>query len=179
MEAITLRPAVESDVPAINDIIAYYALNTVITFAVTPTTEEERLQSFRETIAAGLPYIVAVDETTNQVVGLTSAHGYRGSKAGYRHTVELTLFCRHGYTAKGIGRQLLKKLIEILKAPEDFPEYVSKPRNEDTKVRMVIACMAVDETTWKNGLGLKEFYESNGFKQVGHLKKVGHKFDRW
>jgi phosphinothricin acetyltransferase len=44
---------------------------------------------------------------------------------------------------------------------------------------MVMAVMSVDETSWKNGLGLRDFYVKHGFEEVGHLKKVGHKFDRW
>ena len=39
--------------------------------------------------------------------------------------------------------------------------------------------MSVDEKTWKDGLELRDFYVQHGFVEVGHMKKVGHKFDRW
>ncbi|KAF2027069.1 hypothetical protein EK21DRAFT_91837 [Setomelanomma holmii] len=79
---------------------------------------------------------------------------------------------------KGLGAALLQKVFEILKTPEQFPEFISTPRNEDNKVRAILACMSVDETMWEKGLGLRDFYVKHGFKEVGHMKNVGHKLDR-
>jgi phosphinothricin acetyltransferase len=70
-------------------------------------------------------------------------------------------------------------MIQILRSPEDFPEYVKTPRPVDSKVRNVLGCMSVDENGLNKGLGLKEYYERFGFEEVGHLKHVGNKFDRW
>ncbi|KAF2122375.1 acyl-CoA N-acyltransferase [Lophiotrema nucula] len=174
----TLRPCTEADIPGIAAIQEHYVLNTVITFATTAPSQEELLKNRKAIVDQGLPYIVAVSDG-EQVVGYSYASGFRGARRGYRHTVEFSLFCHPEWQAKGIGSRLLTKLIDVLKAPEQFPEYVASPRSEDEKIRVVIACMSVDETSWEKGLGLRDYYVKHGFEEVAHLKKVGHKFDRW
>lgn len=176
--AATLRPCCVDDIPAITAIVEYYILNTVITFALTPIPQDEILQKWKAVLSENYPYIVAVDEK-QELVGFSYASGFRSERKGYRHTVEMSLFCRPDCTAKGIGSQLLQKLIEIIKAPDEFPEYIATPRDEDNKIRQVLAVMSVDETGWKNGLGLRDWYLKHGFEEVGHMKKVGHKFGRW
>ncbi|KAF2258694.1 acyl-CoA N-acyltransferase [Lojkania enalia] len=175
----TLRPCTEADIPHIASILEHYVINTVIHFGTTPATQGELLQRRQSILDQGLPYIVAVN-ANQQVLGFTYATGFRDpTRRGYRHTVELSLFCHPKHVAKGIGAQLLRKLIDILKSPEQSPDFIAAPRSNDDKIRVVIASMAVDETGWKNGLGLRDFYLNHGFEEVGHLKKVGHKFDRW
>ncbi|KAF2245736.1 acyl-CoA N-acyltransferase [Trematosphaeria pertusa] len=178
--ASTLRllPCAEEHIPRIRAILEHYVLNTVITFSLVPPTEEDVFQNWKAVLDQRLPFIVAVGDE-DQVLGFTYATGFRSARKGYRHTVELSLFCHPDHTAKGIGRRLLTTLIDVLRSPEKFPEYVDKPRSDDDKVRMVLACMAVDESGWENGLGLRDFYVSHGFEEVGHLKRVGHKFDTW
>lgn len=173
-----LLPCSENHIPPIRQILDHYVANTVITFAVSTPSQEELLATYRGVLRHGLPFIVAVDDA-GDVLGYSYATGFRKERRGYRHTVELTLLCHPQHTRKGIGPLLLRKLIDILKAPQDFPEYVAEPRSEDEKVRAVLAVMAVDETSWDNGLGLRDFYVKQGFEEVGHLRKVGHKFDRW
>ncbi|KAF2639711.1 hypothetical protein P280DRAFT_519106 [Massarina eburnea CBS 473.64] len=89
-----------------------------------------------------------------------------------RARAELSLFCHPEHTQGGIGSLLLTKLIEILGTPNAFPEYIPAHKNEDGKVR------SVDETGWKHGLGLGDFYVEHGFEEARHLKNVGYKFDR-
>jgi L-amino acid N-acyltransferase YncA len=180
----TLRPATPSDIPAIFDIHKYYTLNTVITFKIAVTPEENHLEILKSVQSQHLPYIVAiVDESKpcQRMVGYTYCTGFRGGKVGYRHTVELSLFCHPEYRHMGMGTQLLNKMLEVLSKPEQNTDFLAEgvARGEDQKVRQVIACMAIDETGIDRGLGLKRWYENFGFEEVGHLKKVGHKFDRW
>ncbi|OCK74448.1 acyl-CoA N-acyltransferase [Lepidopterella palustris CBS 459.81] len=177
--SVALRPAIENDIPAINAIHGYYVQNTVITFTMVPLTDEEALSKFRSIISQSLPYIVAIDDSTNKVLGYTYVTGFRSGKGGYRHTVEMSLFCHPDHRNHGVGTILLKKLIEVLKEPESYPEFITDARPEDSRVRSIMACMSVDVTSRNNGLGLKEYYEKFGFEQVGHLKRVGHKHDQW
>jgi L-amino acid N-acyltransferase YncA len=174
----TLRPCRADDIPAIASINQYYVDNTVISLALTPAPEEEFLKRFEGIGKEGLPYIVAVDDD-DAVLGYCYAAGFRSERKGYRHTVEISLFCHHEHTAKGVGRQLLQKLIAVIKAPEQYPEYIARPRSEEDSVRVVLSIMSVDETGWNKGLGLRDFYVKHGFEEVGHIKNVGYKFDRW
>jgi L-amino acid N-acyltransferase YncA len=174
----TLRPCQPDDIHAITAILEHYVLNTAITFALTPASHAEILQKWKTVVDNGFPYIVAVD-SEQQVAGFCYASGFRSERKGYRHTAELSLFCHPQHTAKGIGSQLLQKLIEILRAPARFPEYVTKPQSEDDRILQLIACMSLDESGRNQGLGLRDFYIKHGFEEVGHLKKVGRKFNRW
>ena len=173
---ITLRPAQESDIPEINKIHRHYVENTVITFSITPKTDDEALSSFKSIISSGLSYLVAVDDESRAVVGFCYASPFRGSKGGYLHTAELTLFVDPHKQGRGSGSLLLRRLIEVASNPPNFPEFF--PR-EPRRIRALIACMAVDVTGKDEGLGLKSFYEKFGFKVVGNLKNVGYKFDKW
>ncbi|KAF2684123.1 acyl-CoA N-acyltransferase [Lentithecium fluviatile CBS 122367] len=168
----------EDHIPAVQKILEHYVLNTVITLALTPPSQDEVLQNFKQVLAQKLPFVVAVNEEED-VVGFTYATGFRSARKGYRHTVELSLFCHPQHAAKGIGPLLLNRLIDILKHPESFPEHVAEPRCEDEKVRVLLACMSVDESGWNKGLGLRDFYVKHGFEEVGHLRRVGQKFHRW
>lgn len=166
--AIIVRPAQENDLSSVKDINSYYVENTVLTFAKTPKSDVEILGNHQDIMSRGLPYFVAVDESTQAVLGYTYVSPFRSGLAAYVHSVELSLFCHHEHTRKGVGTLLLTRLLEFV-----------RQLGENGKVRQVLAIMAVDETGAKNGLGLKEFYESFGFEEVGHLRKVGRKFDRW
>lgn len=168
----------EDHIPAIQKILEHYVLNTVITLSLTPPSQDDVFQNYKQVLDQKLPFIVAVNGAQD-VAGFTYATGFRSARKGYRHTVELSLFCHPQHTAKGIGPLLLSKLIEALRHPEAFPEFVAELRPDDEKVRVVLACMSVDETGWNKGLGLRDFYLGRGFEEVGHLRKVGRKFDRW
>ncbi|CAO2653624.1 Nn.00g030350.m01.CDS01 [Neocucurbitaria sp. VM-36] len=178
---VRIRACRESDVPAIREIIEYYVFNTVITLALAPPSCDEVRKTWENSSAQGLPYLVAVDDNLDTVLGFCYAGEFKGGggRGGYRHSVELSLFCHPDHMQKGIGSRLLQQLVETLKAPEEFPHYVHVTRKEDEKVRILLACMSVDETSWREGLGLRDFYVKHGFEEVGHMKKVGNKFDRW
>ena len=122
----TLRPATPSDIPAIFDIHKYYTLNTVITFKIAVTPEENHLEILKSVQSQHLPYIVAtvpdtlmdVSKPSQRTVGYTYCTGFRGGKVGYCHTVELSLFCHPEYRHMGVGTQLLGKMLEVLSKPE-------------------------------------------------------------
>ncbi|KAJ7213260.1 acyl-CoA N-acyltransferase [Mycena rebaudengoi] len=181
-----LRPACESDAPALNKIHAHYVRHTVITFSVTPLSDPAFLSKYRSIRYAGLPYIVAVNASApnpEHLVGYIYVSPFRGTHLGaYRHTVELTLYCDPNYTGKGVGTALLERLLDILRQPEEWEEeWIGKEwSREDGRVPEVIGVVAVDdESDWKGGLGLMEWYGQFRFEKVGRLKQVGTKFGRW
>jgi L-amino acid N-acyltransferase YncA len=199
----TVRPATPADIPLITEINAYYILNTVITFKAEATTSEAHLENLRSIHAQKHPYLVAIsphtttsvpepsgeitstaagDDSTSDsnVIGYTYVTGFRGGKAAYIHTVELSLFVHPSHLYGGTGTLLLNSLISILSNPAEHLEYYPNGiRDEDQKVRHVIACMAVNVDSKENGLGLKKWYEGFGFVFSGHLKEVGFKFGKW
>ena len=202
--SVTIRPALTSDLPQINSVTTHYILNTVITFALEPTPSAQLLSQFIDiTENQKLPWLVAVScptpsspsaatsnipknshKTSNeeQVLGYACAKGFRGSKGGYAHTVEITIALHPDHVRKSIGKVLLSALINALrlvgKRDNDI-KLVTEDRKEPTGVEEVIAVMAVDVTAKDEGMALKRWYEQAGFVDCGGLKKVGRKFGRW
>ena len=79
----TIRPATPEDVSAINAIHKHYVENTVITFITEPNSDETTLANYQKIKDEGLPYIVAIDNSTQSVVGYTYVSSFRGVKPGY------------------------------------------------------------------------------------------------
>jgi GNAT superfamily N-acetyltransferase len=97
------------------------------------------------TNASGLPYIVAEDSSTHSIIGYSYVSSFRGVKPGYRHSLELSLFCHPDHVRKGVGRAILLRMIDILKDPDAYKEgWFEGARLFDFKPRQLIACMAVD-----------------------------------
>jgi len=176
---ITIRPATSADIFAINAIHAHYVLNTVITFLLEPLSDEAATAKFETITKEGLPYLVASDG--DQILGFTYVSPFRNAKGGYKHTVELSLFCHPEATSRGAGSALLAKITDVVGHPEKYDEQWISGRwaTEDGKASNIISCMSLDTTGRDGGWALKEWYEKRGFEMGGHLKKVGRKFDRW
>ena len=98
------------------------------------------------------------------VVGYTYLSPFRPSLPAYTHTGELCLFVHHEHHYKGIGSALLEKLLEAC---------------GQSRIREVLAVMAVDSETIGAGLGLRDWYVGWGFREVGMMERVGWKMGRW
>jgi phosphinothricin acetyltransferase len=178
---IIIRSAEPSDMDTVSTIHKHYVLNTVATFLMEPLSVEDHIANLAKVQAQRLPYLVAVSQTDSKLVGYSYLSGFRGGKAGYKHTVELSLYCDPPYVGEGIGSALLTKVLEIMTQPEEFQhEFLrGQVRGEDCKVRHIMSVMAVDSEGREQGLGLKRYYEGFGFEMRGHMKEIGHKLGRW
>ena len=182
MQAIqdfVVRPATQQDAPSINAILTYYALNTVMTFATSAQPDSALISKLDSiTVKYNLPFYVAalrspastsarnVGESNigHEVIGICYISPYRPERLAYSHTGELSLFVHHAYHDRGIGSALLRTVLTVTR---------------ESKIREVLAIMAVDEMGKDNGLALRDYYKRWGFREVGTLEKVGFKFDRW
>jgi L-amino acid N-acyltransferase YncA len=167
-----IRPAAEPDLPGINAILTHYALKTVVTFATAGPTDEALRQKFRNiTQENQFPFFVATtrsspqtDTDTDQVIGITYISSWRPERLAYQYTAEMSLFVHHEHRGKGIGTQLMSGLLKAI------------PR---TRIKELLAVMAVDDKGRDAGLGLRDYYVRWGFKEVGRMERVGYKFERW
>ena len=106
--------------------------------------------------ARGLPWLVA--ETAGVITGYACASPWR-SRSAYRLTVENSVYVRHGYDRQGTGLLLMESLIRQCAA---------------LGYRQMIAVIGGSANRASIG-----FHERLGFRHVGVLGSVGHKFDHW
>ena len=142
------------DAVQIVEIYNYYILNEVATFEETIITAEEMNWRIEEVIT-NFPWLVY--ESENQILGYAYATKWKGRSA-YRHSVEVSVYLKHGESGKGIGSQLYTTLFEQLK-----------------KMNMH-AIMGGVSLPNEASVALHEKF---GFKKVAHFKEVGFKFGKW
>jgi L-amino acid N-acyltransferase YncA len=151
-----VRDAVETDLEKIREIYSHYVLYGLATFEEAPPAVEELLARMNSIRFHGHPYLVAtIDE---RVVGYAYAAPYR-SRPAYRFTVEDSVYVEQGQHGKGIGTALLSCLIS---------------RCEEGSWRQMVAIIGDS-----GNAGSIALHRRMGFEEVGTLKAVGFKFDRW
>jgi L-amino acid N-acyltransferase len=154
MSPVTLRPATENDLAAINDIYNHYVLNSTCTYQEVPETSAARRQWFDHHDDRH-PVIVA--EEGGKVIGWGSLSKFHGRSA-YRNTVENSVYVHHQHHRRGVGSALLQELIARARA---------------TGFRAIIAGIDGEQAA------SVALHAKFGFEKVGHLKQVGFKFGRW
>jgi phosphinothricin acetyltransferase len=152
--AITIRPATESDLVAINDIYNHYVHHSTCTYQEEPEPLENRRVWFSH---HGDEHPVIVAELSGQVVGWGSLSPYH-ARSAYRHTVENSVYVHQQYQRRGIGSLLLQDLIA---------------RARNLGHRAIIAGIDAGQPA---SVALHAKFH---FEHVGHMKQVGFKFDRW
>ena len=152
---LKIRDSVESDVAFIQDIYSHHVLHGTASFELTPPTVDEMRQRRADVVGRQLPYLVA--EKNGQVVGYAYVTLYRPRPA-YRFTVEDSVYIRDGMSGQGIGRLLLKELIQIC---------------TDKGFRQM---MAVFGDASPPSVAL---HKQLGFTLVGTFQSVGYKFGAW
>ena len=100
-----------------------------------------------------------------EIIGYCYVGEYR-PRAAYYTTGEMSIFVRNDKQGRGVGRMLINELLSILRGP-----------GRKREVHQLLLVMAVDEEDKERRT--ESFYLGYGFEKVGHLKKVGFKFDKW
>ena len=150
---LTLRKAAIDDLAEITEIYNEAILNTTSTFDTQPKTLAEQKIWF---LSHQPKYPILIAEQDNLIVGWASLSKW-SDRCAYSGTAEVSLYVRKEYRGKGIGRQLLKSLLE---------------EDKTISLHTVIARVAGDN---KVSLSL---FESEDFQKIGAMKEVGRKFDK-
>lgn len=153
---VTVRDAGSPDVPAVQAIYAHHVRTGAATFELEAPPVEEMRRRWEGTVAAGLPYLVAVEGES--VVGFAYCAAYR-PRAAYRFTVEDSLYLVPIATGRGIGRRLLAELVA---------------RSERAGHRQMVA--VIGDSANEASIAL---HRSLGFAEQGTLRGVGWKLGRW
>jgi L-amino acid N-acyltransferase YncA len=156
MSDATIRPATDADVPAILAIYADEVRTGTATFEYDPPDEAELRRRLRAVLDGGYPWLVA--EVDGQVAGYAYASSFR-PRAGYRFTVEDSVYVRRDQRGRGLGRRLLPALIEGC-AARGFATMIA----------------VVGDATNEGSIAL---HRACGFEVAGRFPRVGFKFGRW
>jgi phosphinothricin acetyltransferase len=149
-----IRKAVQADLPVLVTIYNQAVLETTATFDLEPVTVETRQAWLDDHTDSRLPLIVAEEGV---VTGYASLSTFR-QKPAYNRTAEVSVYVDKHHHGKGIGKQLLARIIEMAK---------------ELDYHVIIAGI-----TGGNEVSVK-LHEQFGFVKCGEMKEVGLKFDSW
>ena len=154
----SIRPAAAADFDAIQRIYAHHVLNGLASFEETPPDDAELMRRWRAIADAGLPYLCATDTAGGVLAGYAYAGPYR-ARSAYRFTVEDSVYVAPGQAGRGIGRALLRQLIEIC---------------ADLGKRQMIAVIGDSGNAASIAL-----HRACGFELTGTFQAIGFKHGRW
>lgn len=149
-----IRRATESDARMVAAIYNYYVVNSASTFETEPVDSSTIASRMGERLERH-------DWLVGDVNGRIAGYAYYGSfrsRPAYGHTVESTVYVDPGETGKGCGRQLYAALMGSA-AARGFKQavgFISLPSPASVAL-----------------------HRSVGFEEVGLLRAVGFKFDRY
>ncbi|WP_024514814.1 GNAT family N-acetyltransferase [Bradyrhizobium sp. Tv2a-2] len=156
MSKLDIRPAEEADLPLITEIYEHAVRHGTATFELVPPDLAEMTQRYRALMDGGFPYFAATVE--GRVIGYAYAAAYRARPA-YRFTVENSIYLQPSIHRRGIGLQLLQRLIVECEA---------------RGFRQMIA--VIGDSANAGSIGV---HTRTGFTLIGTHPNVGLKFGRW
>lgn len=149
------RAATEADLSDIAAIYSHEVEHSTATFDLEPPDRDYWLTK----LAGDHPgdhLLVAVDEV-DSVVGYAYSWSYRPRPA-YSLTRETSIYLDASVRGKGVGRLLYPALLETMAV---------------SGVHTAVALVALPNPS------SQRLHEACGFEQVGLMREVGYKFDRW
>jgi len=149
-----IRTANLEDAPAIAAIYNFYVETSHSTFETENVNESEMRRRVSE-ILENYPFLVG--EENSEIIGYAYASRYK-TRAGYRHSVEVSVYIKNGIEGKGVGTILYENLFAELKA---------KP------IHAIVAGIALP-----NDASIR-LHEKFGFEKVAHFREIGFKHGRW
>jgi len=151
---IIIRTATENDIQPMLDIYNEVIKNSTAVFQYDPHTLEMRKEWFAKKREENHPVFIAEE---NEVVGFSTFGQFRNWQA-YKYSVENSVYVKADQRGKGIGKLLLKPLIDAAK---------------ELELHTIIAGIVADNEA------SMALHKQFGFVEVAHFKEVGYKFNRW
>lgn len=150
-----IRPAIEKDIAQVTKIYNYEAVHSTATFDREAKTLEDRLQWFRAH-TGNHPVLVA--EMDEKIVAYASLSSYRNKEA-YDSTAELSVYVHRDYRGRGVGKAMMKAILELAAANPALHTVVS-------------VITAGNETS-------DRLHRSLGFEYCGRVREAGMKFGKY
>lgn len=151
----SVRSATIDDAQAIAAIYAHHVLHGTATYEVVPPTEDKTVEKVLAVTGRSWPFLVACDG--DQVVGYAYVTQFRNRPA-YAYACENSIYVAHDRRGGGIGKLLLKTLLEACEA---------------RGFRRMVAVIGGAEPA------SVALHGSCGFEHAGRLTGMGWKAGRW
>jgi phosphinothricin acetyltransferase len=137
-------------------IYAHHVLHGTGTFEEITPSLEELTSRYHKVTGAGWGWLVARD--ASGILGFGYYAQYR-DRSAYRFAAEDSVYVRETIRGQGVGKALVAALLTHA-TQQNFTQ--------------MLAIIGDSENTGSIGV-----HASLGFTQVGTMRKVGYKFDRW
>ena len=152
-----IRASTESDIPAITAIYRHHVLHGTGTFEIDPPSEQDMTARRADVLARGLPYLVAEGDD-GRILGFSYANWFKPRPA-YRFSAEDSIYVADSARGQGVGRLLLQALCDQAQA---------------AGVRKLLA--VIGDSANAGSIGV---HRAAGFGEIGVMRSMGWKFDRW
>ena len=149
-----IRSVEPKDAREIVGIYNFYINNTDITFEEHTVSVDEMEKRISD-VTAKYPWLV-IEEGGN-ILGYAYSSKYR-ERSAYRYTAELTIYMKNGEEGKGLGAELMRRVIE---------------ETRGRGIHILISAIAIPNERSVT------IHEKFGFEKIGHFREVGFKFDHW
>lgn len=153
---IEIRDASPADLPGILEIYNDAVANTTAIWNEQPVDLANRQAWYDLRQQQRYPILVAVCDQ-GQVLGYASFGDWRPFE-GFRHTVENSVYVRHGQRGLGLGAKLLAPLLDRARACRKHVVVAAIESGNDASIRL---------------------HQRHGFQVTGQMPQVGVKFGRW
>jgi L-amino acid N-acyltransferase len=150
-----IRDARPADLGDIDRIYHHYVLTSTSTYQLAPDGPEARAAWFAQHDARH-PVVVAEDDAEG-IMGWGSLSRFR-ARAGYDLTVEDSVYVHHSRHGLGIGSRILAHLLA---------------RAQGLGYHTIVAGISADQEP------SVRLHEKFGFVEMGRMREVGRKFERW
>ena len=152
-----IRASTESDIPAITAIYRHHVLHGTGTFEIDPPSEQDMTARRADVLSRGLPYLVAEGDD-GRILGFSYANWFKPRPA-YRFSAEDSIYVADSARGQGVGRLLLQALCDQAQA---------------AGVRKLLA--VIGDSANAGSIGV---HRAAGFSEIGVMRSMGWKFDRW
>jgi phosphinothricin acetyltransferase len=152
---MTIRPAIEQDIPAITAIYNEVVANSNAVWTEKQDSDAERLAWMKARQALGYPVLVAAEGST--VLGYGTFGDFR-AWPGYRYSVEHSVYIHREHRGRGLGRIIVDELVTAAAALGKHALIAGIDGGNEASLRL---------------------HARMGFAEVARMPEIGRKFGRW
>ncbi len=156
MSKVSIRRAVQADLPALLAIYNHYVAETHVTFDLEPRTLEQRQAWFDAFAPAGRHQCI-VAARDGAAIGWACSGTFK-EKAAYQTSVETSVYLTPGESGQGFGRRLYEELFTALSGADVHRAFAGIALPNDASIAL---------------------HRALGFEPVGVYQEVGRKFGRF